>query len=94
MGKEKFPEVKMKEKPSFEVGQDAMVLTGKRWPIKERIVTIQKIFIGPDGKTWIRAWWPGQDTDPELKTNEMLRQNGITVDDNNHIVEGPADKFR
>lgn len=78
----------------FEVGEDVVVLTGDKSYSPKRFVTIQEVFIGPDGKTWIRAWWPGMDTDPEIEMNHKLEANGLKVDPNNHIVEGPADKFR
>lgn len=65
---EQAGENKTQEKRRFEIGQEVLALSGpfKIHP-RGRIVTIQEIFNGPDGKTWIRAWWPGQDTDAELE---------------------------
>lgn len=80
----------------FEVGDDILA--------SFRFVKVQEIFTGPDGKTWIRAWWPAVATDYEFESNRRLEEKGFKVhyygEDrgdvvwNHGIVEGPEDLFR
>ena len=85
----------------FKVGDDAVALFGSDKVTGRfaggRFVKVEKIFIGPDGKTWIRAWWPAVSTDYEFESNQTLEVNGFKVDYyawNHGWVEGPEEKFR
>ena len=80
----------------FKVGEEALA--------SFRFVTVQEIFTGSDGKTWIRAWWPAVATDYEFESNRKLEGKGFEVyyygEDrgdavwNHGIVEGPEGLFR
>ena len=79
----------------FKIGDEILALAAKnKKRLKGRIVTVEKVWKGEDGKWWIRATWPGRGTEAEAEMDEVLRQNGIKVDYfDDYFVEGPEDKF-
>ncbi len=88
-----FRTVPKKKLGGLKIGDELTVYEAwtKKYP-KGRIVTIKK-FYAKGKEVWIEAWWPGQDTDPELEMNEKLKQAGFEIDQPNHLLRGPIDKF-
>jgi len=82
---------------SLNPGQEIIALNGPRVPSNGRpsgrIAWVVEIYPGPDGEWWIKARWPGVETDEEIRNNHQLEANGLRVDPNSFFVEGPASKF-
>jgi|SRR3989344_2554964 len=80
---------------TFEIGDEVMA-EARALGFRGRMCTVAHTFVNPeDDKVWVVAEYPSSvgDSDEELKSSDILRKAGFTVDDVKSEISGPQEKF-